>query len=665
MKRGIITLIFMVLLSCSFISAEIIFTQQVNSVYNLGDTVPVPVTIKTNVPVTDNFQMDLICDGNSINFYRNGVNLNAGDEKTIDSYLVLVKNVIGQSKGVCGIKASLGSEYVLSSEFKISDLLKIDGSIDKSNANPGDAILLKGNVVKENGENSDGFIEADIMTNDVNQNITQIGTVNDGSFNFNVSLPESLRAGNYIIELKAYEKDSEGVITNNGISKYNLSVNQIPTNLEIVIENKQINPGDSLKVKVILHDQTGDSISTTSFVTIKDSNNKILEQKDIQTNQFFEYSTKTNQPPAEWKVYASSGQLTAEDDFNINPIENVSIEIVNKTILVTNIGNIPYNKTFLVKIGDTPLNIYIKLNVGESKKYVLSAPNGQYQIEVTGANGNDAAGTVSLTGGAIDIKEISNGYFGAGIWIFLILILGATVFVIFRKIYKKPFVGKKMNFNFKKRDSEETTHVLGANSITRITNKAELSLSIKGEKQEASVICLRVKNLKESGRGSSILESVQKIKSLIEENKGVTYENQDYLFFIFAPAKTRTFKNEKTALDVAEEMEKILTEHNKMFSQKIDFGISLNHGTIVGKIENGVFKFMSMGPLITAAKKIAHLSKEEVLLSSEINDLLRLQIRTEKSVREGVPVFKITEIKRENKEATKFIDSFLRRQGKE
>jgi hypothetical protein len=167
-----------------------------------------------------------------------------------------------------------------------------------------------------------------------------------------------------------------------------------------------------------------------------------------------------------------------------------------------------------------------------------------------------------------------------------------------------------------------------------------------------------------SRRGSPA-ESIGKITNIAEENKGVTYENQDYLLFIFAPTKTRTFKNEKTALEIAESINKILTEHNKTFNQKVDFGISLNYGTIVAKIENDIFKFMSMGTLITGAKKIASLAKEEVLLGEKMNDLLRLNIRTEKSVRNGTPVFTIKEIKRENREASKFIDSFLKRQGKE
>jgi hypothetical protein len=665
MKRGIIALIMIILLS-SFISADIMFTQQVKSVYNLGDVVNLPVKIKTLTDVTGSFNMDLICNGTAINFYKySGINLAAGEEKDLDSSLVLVNKVIGDKTGICKVKAMLNGDYVLSNEFKISNSLNITGSLQKIEYKSGESIFISGTVKKENGNNLDGFIEA-VITEDNSNTIIQQGTVTSGVYSLNLSLPDNLRAGRYLVRVKASEKNSDGAVTNFGEIDYNISIMQVPTNLELVLKSKEIIPGTNASIKIILHDQTGDSINSTGFITIKDSNNKIIEQKEVQTGEFFEYSIKNNEPPSEFSVFGVSNQLTANDKFNVEAKEDVSVEIVNKTILITNTGNILYNKTLFVKVGDNPLNIPVLLNVGESKKYTLSAPDGEYNVEVTSDGGKNIQGVMSLTGGVIDIKEISGSSLGISLWILLILILGIVIFLFFRKIYKKPFFEKKnMNLSFKKKDKD--IPVLKESGITRVVNKAEISLSIKeGEKQEASVICLRIKNLKDiKSRKGSATEAIDKIISLAEENKAVTYENMDYLFVILAPTKTRTFKNEKTALDMAEKINDILAEHNRMFNQKMDFGISLNQGSIVAKIENGIFKFMSMGTLVTASKKIASLAKEEVLLGEKMNDMLRLSIRTEKSVRNGVSVFSIKEIKRENLETKKFINSFLNRQGKE
>ena len=202
--------------------------------------------------------------------------------------------------------------------------------------------------------------------------------------------------------------------------------------------------------------------------------------------------------------------------------------------------------------------------------------------------------------------------------------------------------------------------------LNQTGNKAELSLSIRGEQQDVSVACVKIKNLKEikSGKGSAS-EAIKKIIDITEEKKGTIYENQDYLFLMFAPINTKTFKNERTALEVVERAKEILLENNKMFNQKIEFGISLNYGTIVAKIENGVFKFMSMGSFMTISKKIASLAKEEVLVSDKINDLLRLQqVKTEKEMRDGTAVFIVKGIKKEDEQAKKFIERFMNRQNK-
>lgn len=655
MKRGIIILLSIILLS-SFISADIIFTQTPKSIYNLGDSIFVPVTIKTSHYISGVFQMDLICNSTPINFYKNGIQLNSGEEISLDSSLVLIRNIIGNDKGKCKIKAILDGEYVLTDEFKISDSLNVESTIEKTGFDSGESIYIEGEVTKENSENSDGFVDVELVGKDIYYS----GSVNDGTFEINISLPEELEAGDYTLQIKAYEEDSDGIETNNGISEHEIYVRQVPTNLELVFEDKNILPGTSLKFKTVLHDQTGEHIDSTAIITIKDSSDKIVEQEEINTDEFFEYSIKSDEPPSKWKVFAVSNKLTTEKEFNIEEKKEVDIEITNKTILITNIGNVPYNNTLLVKVENTSLNINVILKVGEEKKYVLSAPDGEYEVKISD-NDKEINEIMSLTGKTVGIKEISASSLWVAFWIFLILILGFITFMFFKKMYKKPFFGK--GSFFKKKTPKENR----VKDMSHPKNgKAELSLSIKGDKQDASVICVKIKDLSEmKTKKGSASETMKKIINIAEENKAVAYENQDYLFFIIAPIKTKTFKNEKHALDTAKTIQETLMKHNKSFKQKIEFGISLNYGTIIAKIENGTFKFMSMGSLITTTKKIASLSNGEILLSDRINDLLRLRIKTERTEREGMNVYKIKEIKKENEEAKKFIERFVKGLEKE
>ena len=94
-------------------------------------------------------------------------------------------------------------------------------------------------------------------------------------------------------------------------------------------------------------------------------------------------------------------------------------------------------------------------------------------------------------------------------------------------------------------------------------------------------------------------ETLQKIINFTEGRKALTYENQNNLHFILAPIKTRTFKNEVTALHIAQAIKKILTEHNRIFKQKVDFGISMNNGVIIAK------PALPVKPL-TQAKRSSH-----------------------------------------------------------
>ncbi len=661
-KKGLIALIFTILLT-SFVSSEIIFTQPLKSSYNLGDEVNLPITISSLSDISENLGINLICNGTSINLLTwNGLNLKTGYPKVIPYSFALAKNTIGGSSGRCNIQVTFGSDLKVSDDFKISNLLSISGVMQKSVFDSGETVPISGKVTRETGENANGFIDANIVTNDINQNITQSGIITDGLFAMNVSLPADLKAGNYFVNLNAYEEDNDGLQTNMGTVQYNISVNQVPTNLELIINNKEINPGESMTAHAILHDQTGDPINTTIFLTLKDSNDKIIEQKEVNAGELFNYPIAFNEPPATWKILATSNQLSSEENFMIKTKESVDIQIINKTILVTNNGNVPYNKTLLVKIGDTPLNVNVELGLGESKKYALTAPDGEYAVRIVSNPDNEVTGTMSLTGNAIGIREASS-WTSLGIiiaWTFLISLLAAGAFFGFKKIRKKPFFG---HVNLGKKSSSKEVPVLKNNYVTTFGKKAEMSLSVNGDKQDATVICLKIKNMEEiKSRKGSASDAIQKISELAEENNAVVYDNQNYLFFIFAPAKTRTFKNEESALNLAENIQKMLTEHNRMFNQKMDFGISLENGTIIAKIENGIFKFMSLGSLITSAKKIASLSNEEVLLSNKINDLVRVHAKTEKDIRDGTPVFILGTIKKEDEAAKNFINKFMERQ---
>ncbi len=631
-----------------------------------------PVTIKASTDISGSFQMNLLCNGNEINFYRNGVSLSYGEELKLSPApsLVLTKDVIENLKGNCKIKAVLLDESILTNEFKISDLIIIEIAEKEIVFKPGESVLIEGEARKENGNAVNGFIELMILIDyekNITESIEQLGTINNGFFSINISLSEDTKAGNHWLKLTAYEKNFAGEISNNGFMDYNIYVIQVPTSVEIFFENKELEPGTNLRVKAILHDQTGEKIESTAMVTIKNAKDKIMEEREVATDEFLEYEIKYNEPPAEWKVIAFSNELTGEAGFNIATKQDVKIELINKTIILTNIGNVMYcDKTVLVKIGNESGNINPCLDVDGVQKYVLTAPDGEYYVEVIKDGESVLSENVMLTGKAVDVKEAKGVLSFVRhpiVWIFLILILGLIAFMVFKKGYKRSFIGgfKKKRAKPPKPPSKKRKISFGKKPLISPTNKAELSLSIKGNKQDASVVCLKIKNFKEveSGKGG-VSETLKKILELTDKAKAVVYENQNNIFFILAPARTKTFKNERSVLMLAQKIKEILEDHNKLFKQKINYGIGLNHGEIIAKDEAHVLKFMAMKNLITAARKVAELADKEVLLSQEIEERFGSDVKTKKYTREKTRVYKVKNIV-DREEHREFISAFLKR----
>jgi len=669
----------LLLLMVSFLSAELILTEQPTGTYNLGDTVPVPAVVKTAAGISGILDMNLICNGQETNFYKNGVFLSPGEEKDFDASLFLAKQLIGESLGICTVKATLGEEYILTNDFEISDQISIKIRTEETEFLPEEDILIEGEAVKENGEFANGFIDVSITSENSTENTTYSETINNGFFSFSFTLPKDTKAGRNTLTFSAHEKDAFDEVTNTGTLDRIINVKQIPTNLEIFFENQVIEPGTSLKVKAILHDQTGEKIPSSAIITIRDPYNNIVEQTEMPTDEFLEFPIAYNEPADEWTVIAVSDVITSELDFEILEKEDAKIEILNKTLFVSNRGNVPYNETLLIKIGDGSVSVDVFLDVDESNKYELSAPDGDYDVEVIERGESELTSTVFLTGKVIGIKEVSSVLTLMKyplIWIFVIFVLAFVAFMVGRKGYQGAFIGyisnraKAKDAMIKQPEIVRNKPSYKKDFLLRSKYKAELSLSLRGaHKQSASVVCINIKNLKELIRDDGIENTLQEIINFAEEHKAVpyTHDRYDHLMFILVPTLTKTFKNEKTAISIAQKAKEIIERDNKMFTQKLNFGISVSYGDMAAKRETDILKFMGFGDLIANSKKISKISEGEVLLSESIKNKLMPDVNAEKQHKGGMDVYILKEVKSDQGKHKKFISEFIKRleRGKE
>ncbi len=685
-KEIVLTFLLMVMIS-SFASAEMIINQQPNKVYNLGDSVTIPVTIKTITGVSGTFSMDLLCGTKQINFYKNGVSLVYGEEKTFDASLVLTKEVVGENVGNCKVKGILGTEYFITNEFKISNLITIKPTTEQTEFEPGQSILIYGDVTKENGQPANGFIELElILANGSSENILQKGTINNGMYSMNITLPEKMKAGKYLVKLNAYEVALDNTKTNKGFINYNIQIKQIPTSLEIVLKDKDVQPGKSVEIKTILHDQTGESIESTSVITIKKENLEIPEgagPTEKRTQEYLKFPIAYNEPPANWTVSAISNELTAETYFTIIRNEEIKVELANQTLIVTNIGNVPYNGTINIRIGNISKDFNLFLPVDSSNKYELKTEYaGEYEVELMDEKRESIfkenvilpeSRVSGSTGYAIrDFSQLNAKEFYARplFWIFIALLLAALIFILIRRHKKRKETGVSRKNLFKDKLKikhqpktntawENRAIPLSKESKLKTNNKASLSLSIKGNKQEVSIANISVRNLAElQAKKSNTEEPLQKIVNLAENKKAFVYENQNNLTFILAPSKTRSLKNETAALEIAQDAKEILSNYNRIAKYKMDFGISIEFGSIVEKTENGVMQFMSLGTLMGNAKKISAASQGEVLLGENIKNKLT-NVRTEKQENGKITYYKIKDMKYHDEGHSRYMQNFM------
>jgi hypothetical protein len=709
----------------NLVSSEIILSEKLNSVYSIGNSIRIPLTIKVLEDTSGILNLDLLCNnGTQINFYKNGIYLLSGEEVNLNPILVLIPEIIGENKGNCKIKASINEDFLLTDEFKISSLLIIQSNLEKSNFNPEEDVIISGTVKKEDETPLNGFIDFILMDND-KEILKQSSTVNKGNFNGKITLPENIEAKDHKIFLMAYEKNKAGIILNKGESNLTLSVNQVPKRLLITLNKEKIKPEEILVITSTLYDQTGKIISSLGNISILDKNGNIIEKKEINTDSELEYKIRKMELPSNWSVKSQFNGLEEVKKFEIAEQENLDIQLENQTLFITNYGNIPYNKTLSLEIGDKPLELNVSLDIGESKKYKISAPKGEYNVKIYTGEDTEINKKMSLTGNAIRVTEDQNNSFKYYIIGFLIIIFLLIIMIKIRKHNKRKKIKmktrrenlnrnteqkKERKFKFlrrkdknqelknaivlkrdlkiknsnqispnqeerdkefvpieiyeakKEKQEKEYLDFSKENMINR-ANKAEMFLSLQGEPQESAILCLKIKDLEYYfSSKTSIHDTLLKILQIAEVKKGVYYINKDYLFLIFSPLKTKTMRNEEIALNTGEEILNLLNEHNKKFLQKINFGISLNKSKIVTRIVDNIFKFMVLDSSMTQSKKISSLSNNEFLLSQEINNEMLEKTNYTKEIREGNVVYVLTSLKKEDDKTKKFIERFLKRQ---
>ncbi len=505
------------------------------------------------------------------------------------------------------------------------------------------------------------------------------GKIVDGQFSVSFSLAEDTPSGDYRIDVLAYEVDYSGEKTSEGLAMANLKISQILTEIDIALGDIDLNPGEQFSFKPSLIDQAGFLITDDVSIIIRDEELVRIFEKIIPSGETINYDIPTNLTSSYYEIEASSEELIETKKFYVNEKAIISFEINNQTLRVTNIGNIPYKKNIQINLGDKSFVKSLNLDLGESQEFELEGYDGEYNVWVSDGENELSQSSISLTGNAVNVKAIGNSLLTTPItWIFLLIVLGAGVLFLFRNVLKKksfafPFKnlfhrksktlkldkdGKIMKEHRKEKIEKKEIEKKEPEKSSR--HEAEQVLVLKGQKNRATVVALHIKNKISKAAKKGLGDAIDHVY----EKRGAVYERDDYIFVVFSPLMTRSFKNEIKAAKAAEKIASALKEHNKKFTDKIEFGIGMNSGNIISKVENKKLKFTALGNLIGPAKRLAQASKGQILITKEAYERGISDIKAQKKKFRGTDVYEVRRIMDQEKNQ-KFIQGFLKRMGNE
>lgn len=721
MKLRLITLGFVlgiILFLINSVCAGVYFSQP-ESTYNVGETILNSINI--NPLESGPLRVELICkDEKTLVLYDSSPleNINFKLPLTFTHDLKLV--------GDCYFSAEYFSKIYNSREFEISKALIVSLTTNSFFAEPGDQIIIEGNVKRLNGLSINGGVEITIpllnlfystqtqnnssgnqtgenssLENQTSTNLNEslnesfnedngifYGKISNGKFLLNVTLAENIAAGNYKITVLAYEPDNFEERTSEGLAYSNLNIAQTLTKIDLAINEQSLDPGDTIEIKPRLYDQSNVLISQDVSVIIKNENSNRIFEKIVKSENTVKYEIPTNISSGYYEIELTAGSLELIKKFYINKKEIVSFDLKNTSLIIKNIGNLPLKKyPIQIDLNGKSFIKKVDLKKGEETEFKLLG-DGEYDIEISSGENKYSKKGVILTGyateGIVSIKENSILFLKTPIvWIiFIIILLGGGLF-LFRNIFKKKSfaysVSNKKNKVSNKLENESQVK----ETITSTSGPKEFIKSQKQDKTPKEITNKKliqaekvlVLNGQKNSAGIIALKiknklsqfakgELEKLLEKISEKKGAPYRQGDFIFTILSPIITNSFKNELNAAKIAEEILLFLRKHNNKFKDKIKFGLGINSGEIINTFNKNKLEFTSLGNFIVIAKNLAEVSNEQILISEKIYKKSFSEIKTKKSIIDNKEFHELDAIiDRERNQ--KFIQSFLKRIGEE
>jgi hypothetical protein len=201
-------------------------------------------------------------------------------------------------------------------------------------------------------------------------------------------------------------------------------------------------PGDSVQVRLSLYDDSGSIISENISYFVQDYYMDLIFEGILSSGETGEFVLPDNAIRGYWKLTAEYNEFSSNRLFEVGELEKAEIILEEDNLVITNIGNVPYSKPITISINDHKETAIVPLDIGQTKKLKLTAPEGVYDIRVSDGTGvnNLEFSDVPLTGNVIGIEKLSSESFFKKyplVSLFLFALIGIFAIILFSKLKHK------------------------------------------------------------------------------------------------------------------------------------------------------------------------------------------------------------------------------------
>lgn len=606
-------------------SAEILIGQTSN-LYNIGDEFNLKITLNPSAPTSSFLTADLICDDTEVAIYKSPQSISQGETKDVQISAKLDNFLVQGTQGECYIRASFGDEEVDSQKFEITSDVTVNLDVQGIAFNPGQPVSVTGKTQKANGKSLEGFAELSIP--EIKFAFT--GPVKDGVFNVTFKIPENAPSGNYNLKSRVYEKDASGEVINEGNTFALIRINQVVKEVGVAISDQSVSPKEELTYSVILYDQAGNHAAGDVSVRIYKPEGSLFDQRILRADESATVPLVPSSPPGYWKIETKYENFDASKQFLVEEYKDLSFTLVGNTLILENTGNVPFTGPVEIGIGDqSEIKDIRDLKIGESTKYELKAPDGEYTIEVGEGSNRQTIGTTFLTGRAISANASGeSGILTTSLWVLLsligLLVLALAVVYIYKKLlHNKDSIPPKTT------EQKRMDNLVAAAASQKAREESQ-NLIDKGVKQDSSIISVHIKNLPVLERNPDAVKVIDSALWKAKELGAKIYSDGYYRIIILNEILTKEKENELKAINICRSIERTFDAYNRRSAQKVEFGLGVNSGTLIVEASKERFRFMSMNNVIATTKRISEGSANEILISESVKNKVLGKVKTTK-----------------------------------